>query len=770
MGKAYYVQHDFFQARQNFEYLIRQFPNDKTKHEAMIWLARTHTESHKYKDAKEMLDLIDAERELPKKLKGDFAAAYADYFLKQKMYDDAIPKLKLAIKYTKKKANRVRYTYILAQVYEKVENLSKASETYDMVAKMNPPYEMEFNARINMARNYTGNGNAKEVKKKLRKMLRDDKNIEYQDQIYYAIAEIENREGNIGEAIKNYKLSSEKSLFNDFQKSISCMKLGEIYYAEEQYINAQIYYDSCMTFLPYDYENYKEIQSLSRNLNELAIYLTTIQFEDSVQMVAQMPEKERNQLIDNLIAQVIEEERQQQELERQQQQNSMLFDQRRGSNQDVNAPQGGSWYFYNPAQLSFGQNEFRKKWGNRKNEDNWRRKNKAVLSDFEDGMADNDSLGNDSTRVSKISDNKTREYYLQDLPINDSLMAQSNLRILEALYQAGRIYKERFEAYPESAEMFEELNTRYPKNDYLLLSYYSLYQINQLLKKDSEANTYKNLIISKFPDTHYAKLLNNPNYLKELEAKLNADMNFYMTTYDAYARDECNTVKTNAQDYLSREDPEEELVSKFDFLHVLCIGKTMDTTSFKHELVRFMEDYPNDELSNTAQNILAYFGNTNIDLLKAELANRPDVTHSERIGHRTDSTANENVLPEDIFTFDENAPHYYIIYVNTDKVDVKRVSFEVRNFNIFTFNLRTFNVVSIMYNDKYEMITVRTFDNQRQSLNYKKMISNNPDVFGRINENDYLHFCISEDNYQSLKKNKNIDAYLQFYLKYYENK
>jgi tetratricopeptide (TPR) repeat protein len=770
MGKAYLIQKDYYQARQNFEYMLSQFPKDKTQYEAKIWLARTYAENRQYKKAKEMFDLIDADREFPKKHKGEFAAAYADYFLKQNLYEDAIEKLKLAIKHTKKKKYRVRYKYILAQVYEKVGNIKAASEMYGEVIKMNPDYEMEFNARINMARNYAGGGNVKDVKKSLRKMLRDDKNIEYQDQIYYALGEIDYRDGNIPEAIKNYKLSSETSIYNDFQKAISCMKLGEIYFSEKEYIKSQNYYDTCMTYLPYDFDGYEEIRTLSRNLNELAIHLITIQTEDSLQKIAEMPDGERNKLIDKLIAQVVEEERKQQEMERLQMQDSYLFDQRRGRNPDINAPQGGSWYFYNPAQLSFGQNEFRKKWGNRKNEDHWRRKNKSIMTEFDEELADTDSVGGDRTQSSKITDNKKREYYLQDLPVNDSLMAESHQRILEALYNAARVYQEKFEAYPEAIDHYKELNTRYPENEYLLLSYYNLYFLNKLLNNNSEMNTYKNLVISKFPDSHYAKLLKNPNYLKELEAQRKADIDYYMKTYDAYANDDCDIVKRNSQEYLNREDFQEELIPKFDYLQVLCVGKTLDTTTFKLALVEFMSNYPNDDLYNSAQDILAYFGTTNIELLIADLASRPDVEKPERIYNENDTSSIESISPEQMYSIDETAPHYYVIYVNTENVDMKRLSFEVRNFNIFTFNLRTFNVVNIMFDDKHELVTVRTFDNQRQSINYKRMISNNPDVFGRLNEKDYIQFTISEENYQTLRKNKNLNAYLKFYLENYENK
>ncbi len=765
MGKAHYARHDFLQARTNFEYVIRQFPKEKVAYEAKIWLARTFSEGEKFKSAKEMFDLIEADKKMPKKYSGEFAAAYADFFIKQEEYEDAIPKLRRAIKETRKKKYRVRYKYILAQLYEETGQTKQASDTYAEVTKMNPPYEMEFNARINMARLYSGEG-GREVRKKLRKMLRDDKNIEYLDQIYYAIAEIDYRDGKTDDAIKNYRLSSEKSVMNNFQKAISCEKLGNIYFARKDYQNAQAYYDTCLANLPYDYRHYKDIQELSRNLNELVEHLNIITLEDSLHRIAKMPEKDRNILIDEIIAKLVEEERLLAELEQEQQMNAMLFDQRRdGGYQNPSAPSGGKWYFYNPSQLSFGRNEFTKKWGNRKNEDHWRRKNKSVVS-FDSELADADSLDAEGDGR-KLSNNKSREYYLQDLPLTDSLMTLSNERIIDAFFNAGRVYKERFEDYDQSIFCYTELNRRYPQNVYLLLSYYNLYLLNQIKNNSAEMDKYKNLIITKFPDSHYSNLLRNPNYIKELEEKRKADINLYIQTYDAYVGGNCKMVNNNVTSYISGKT-DADLAPKFKFLSVLCVGKTADENSFKRSLLTFISEHPKTELAAAAEDILAYFGSTDIEELRRDLATRPQIISDDQDAY--DYNASDTAaLSKIVFKDDETAPHYYVIVVNADRIDINRLSFEVRNFNIFTFSLKNFSVINSLFDSNYQMVVVRTFDNKRQAQNYMRMISNNPDVFGRIETADYKQFTISEDNYQNLKKTKNINQYLDFFRQYYQN-
>jgi len=766
MGKAYFVKRDYTQARHNFDYLVRLFPNLESRHHANLYLVRTFSESQDYKSAKETLDFIEGQKDLPKKLTGLYNAIYADYLLKQKLYEDAIPKLQNAIKYSKKKTDRLRYTYILAQLYEKNGNLSKASEMYSIVAKKNSSYEMEFNAKINMAKCFVGQGkSSKDIRKTLKKMLKDDKNIEYLDQIYYAIAEIDARANNMNDAIANYKMSSESSMGNDYQKAISCLKLGEIFFARDDYKNAQIYYDTCMAFLPATYDNYEIVKTNSMYLNELVSYTSVVEFEDSVQKLAKMSEKDRNKIIDDIIADIVEQERLQREMEQQENMNSMLFDQQRGNTRNnVNAPAGGKWYFYNPSQLSFGKNEFTKKWGTRKNEDNWRRKNKAVndfnTEDFSSSDSDSASV-NTAPRITNVKD---RSYYLQDVPLTDSAMSASNERIIKSLFEVGRVYKERFSDYKRAIDAYEELNKRFPDNIFLLLSYYNLYLLNKLTGNAQEEDKYKNMVISKFPQTNYAKLLQNPNYVAELEQKRRQDEQLYMDTYDNYMDSKYDKALSESQSFIAN-NPDNDLVPNFDFIRVLCVGRTSDLDVFKNELIGFMQKYPNHELSGAAENILQYFGTTDIQALIADLQSRPEIEIE------TDTVSNDSVsiIPTlDDFIYDELAEHYYVVYVKSAEVDVKRVSFEIRNFNIFNFSMRTFNVINNPFDSNYELISVRTFKNQRQSVNYSKMIANSEDVFSKLKNTEYKVFVISADNFTKLQKNKNLSDYLKFYESNYQ--
>lgn len=759
MGKAYFIKRDYMQARQNLEFALRQYPNSKVQPEIAMYLVRTFCEDKKFKEAKETLDKIEADKKITKKNAGFYAAVWADYYLKQNNREEAAEKLKLAVEKTKKRKDKIRYIYILAQLKEKENNLKDAYKYYEEAAKRNSNYEMEFNARINMAKCYSGGkGSNKEIFKLLNKMLKDEKNKEYRDQIYYAIAEVELRTGKENDAIEHYKQSSAVSVDNNYQKALSCLKLGELYFAKLEYKNAYIYYDTCMQNITEDYDNFKEIQTLTKNLSELVTYTDVIEFEDSVQKIAKMSDKERNKLIDGLIAKVVEQERLERELAQQESMNSYLFDQRRGETNNVGSSTG-KWYFYNPAQLSYGKNEFQKKWGNRKNEDHWRRRDKTVVSfDSGDDSETSDSVVADARP--KNEDPKSREYYLQDLPLTDSAMQESHKRIENALYNASKIYKEKFGDYPKAINSYEDLNKRYPNSDYQLLSYYDLYILNTLIKDIPQAEKYKNLIISKYGNTNYARLLQNPNFVKEQEEIRKRDEQLYANTYDAFMRGEWNTVQRNATNFIN-ENSDSDLVPNFDFLNTMCTARNADTTQFKLALLDFIDRHPKHELKQAAENLLAYFGTGDIDALIADLKSRPEVVKQQQSEDGKSPYSEEIVEAE--YKFDEMAEHYYVVYFKSEQVDDKRLAFEIRNFNIFNFNMRTFNVVTSTFNSNYSMITVRPFRNMRQSVNYSKMIANSEDVFNKLRNVDYKIFVISAENFKLLTESRNLNAYLEFY-------
>jgi len=231
---------DYFLSAENFEFILKEFKEEEIRHETGIWMARAQIEMGKFGLAKPFLNVLESDKELPQKLAGEFWAVKADYYLKQNDMERAIDPLTKAVALARKKKDRTRYMFILAQIHERTGDLATASELYGQVIKKNPPYDMAFNAKINRAKAFSaGAGDSKEISRELNKMLKDDKNKEYRDQIYFALANIELKNGNVDLAIVNYNYSIRESVNNNKQKRLSYLQLAELHFEKTDYHQAQ---------------------------------------------------------------------------------------------------------------------------------------------------------------------------------------------------------------------------------------------------------------------------------------------------------------------------------------------------------------------------------------------------------------------------------------------------------------------------------------------------------------------------------------------------
>ncbi len=758
MGKANFYSRNFFEADNSFNYVINQFSDPKIKYEAYLWLARSYNEQGKYTEALEILERLKGDRKFPRKLKKELATTFADSYLKQQRYNDAITWLRKAIDQRGKKRVKARYKFILAQIYQSFGKNANASNLYKEVIKMNPPYEMAFRAKINRATSYDVNaGGSKEIKRQLEKMLKDDKNIEYQDQIYYALANVYYAEKNEAEAIKYYKLSVRTSVSNTDQQALSYLAIADIYFGKPNYQYAQAYYDSCVNLLDEKYPKYQEIKQKADNLTYLVKNLNIIQREDSLQMVASMSERKRNSFIDKIINKVIEEEQRQKELEAQAQRNAMLFDQNVRENNQRNI--GGKWYFYNPTAMGFGASEFRKKWGVRKLEDNWRRKNKSVV------LVDNNENIDENDTANKISDNKTREYYLKDLPLTDSLINVSNKKIEEALYNVSVFYKSKLEDYPQSIKSFEELIKRFPKTEYLLQSYYSLYQLNMLINNKPRADYYKNLIVNNYSNSKYAKALTDPNYLKKIEAENRKNYNLYTKAYSDFEQRHYYNVIRSLEN-VDTNNLTDDLAPKVELLKALSFGGIHDIKNYRNSLKKVIQEYPKSDAKITASKILARLNSPDFVLPDSNLVaeNTTEIINEQPKDSlkKQESNTTEN---NEFYTYNEETKYYYLMFVNSNTNDVNRLKFNIINYNIDKFPMFDFDVKAQKINKSVTAITVRSLDNLSQVRKYYRAINRRKSLFKDIEKTDFSQFVISEENYNKFIKDLDIKKYEDFYLK-----
>jgi len=731
IGKARFYKHEHYVAIEIFEYLAKAYKKKPEKYMALIWLARTHMELNEMSKAESYLKLMEGGKAPPTKYNSEYNAVYADYLIRKKQYDDAIHKLEDALKTTRKRVQKRRYNYVLAQLWLKKKEYAKASEMFTKVIKLRPRYDMMFNAQISRALSFdVGGEDQKDIKKMLTKMLRDAKNKEFLDQIYYALADIAFKENDEPLGIKYLQMSAASSVNNPKQKAIAYLRLGELYYNKPKYIPAQTYYDSCIAVLPETYARYDNIYARSKALNKLVENIMIVEKEDSLQKMA-LDEGYRNKVIDELIEKEKEEEERLALLA----ESGESSDFNLANTNTINSTSNGKWYFYNQTTMGFGFADFKKNWGDRKLEDNWRRANKqaTVVFDNEDDL-ENDSISEDSVVVNPKT---TPEYYLKFLPLSDSTMNISHNKIIEALYAQGNIYREDFNDYPLSIKAFETLLERYDTCRYRLPTWYNLYRISLLINDDGMKEKYRSLILNNYPESEYAQIIQDPTYNKVTRENRKRVDNYYSIVYEYYKDRKFSTVLTRCSK-AKAIFADNHIKHKFDFLAAMSIGHTSSIDSFKVALQNIIDQYPDEDVAKEAKRIL--------ELIKKGV-NSPENPGS--------STVSYDYQPNDKYTFVAVVPA-------TDK-KTNKYKVDISNFNANYYSTKTLNVNSIFLNGTNQIITIKELENEAVAIDYYKSFKLNQDQLTDLNGNNYQYFFISNDNFIQFYKDKNIPNYLNFF-------
>jgi len=743
MGKAYMYKGEFFLAGETFKHVISTFSKEAVSYQARTWLVRSYIMIGELREAERIIEILLADDEFPEEYRKELYTTIADLRVQQKKYSEAAKAMQRALEYTKKKSELLRFTYILAQLEQESGDRAASMESFRKVIQMNPPYEMAFNAKVNMAGSFdASSGSSTEIRNLLEKMLKDSKNKEYLDQIYYALGNIAASEKNEEEALEFYHKSVTSSVQNTFQKGLSCVTLAKIYYSRPDYTQSAAYYDTAMNLLDPGFPDYTQLLLRSKSLNSLVSNINTYVLQDSVQKLAAMSEAERMMVIDGIIEKVREKEaeaarKQQEAMEALRYNQSAYMDGNTG-NYGETSQAGGKWYFYNLNAKSFGQPEFRMKWGERKLEDNWRRKNRQNISVLLEAEAE--AKEGASGENGQILDNKTREFYLKDIPMNDSAMAVSDKQLETALFNMGSIYKDQLLDYGKAIDAFEKLVNRYPDGANTMSAYYQLYELFNSVQNPTRANFYKDLLSRKYPDSHLAKLLTNPNYIRELEAEENKVVRYYESVYDAFKAERYAEVISRA-DQAIKNYPNDKLIPKFKYLRAVSTGAVIGKEEMKKELDTLIAQYPNAEVTPLAKEMVSYMYEA-----------FPVIKEKE-----------QEEQAKDLYLVDPNATHFFMIALKKSE-DMNQVSFNLLNFNLDNFNNYDLQIDKLSLNNDYNLIIVKTFTNFQGARRYGEQVSRNQiDITGELPASSFIMLPISISNYTQLLKNKDLKPYRIFY-------
>ena len=777
IGQTKFYKKEFGQALKIFQYVETHYEIENSYYESIFWQAKTYIEMEAYDDAEEiLLEIItkseeqqkvldaqpflasinskfksyipkskkklkfkekwkvktnyderikyleDQELKIPQKIIDHVYPTLADLYLKSGEEDKAVESLELALNRKYKKVFKTRLIFILAQLYHKEGNY-KASTYYQWVVNRNPEYDMAFQAKINRALSFSG-GDAKAIKAQLLKMLDDDKNIDYFDQIYFALAEIAFTENNEPLALDYLKTSVSVSKKNKKQKTKSLQKLGDWNYSNEDYMLAYQYYDTIQQVWKND--SIAKQSTIKRYTVLANIYSNTKTINDNdslINICALSADEKRKKLFD-----VVDFLEQQKEL----QESTALT---ASANNRLGTPKNlgiftQTMFFWDETMLNRGKANFESKWGARKLEDNWRRSSKksSLIDEEIDEEIDQEN-------------NELFEELMAGLPCEDSSrLNQMKEASLEAMFNLGLIHHYETGNLKKATYYFKQIVANYQPMEMAIASVYELYLIHEELNNTREHAEMKELLMTKYPRSKYAKLLTNT--LDTADKKYQEENLKYKNLYHHYSNGDFQLAYERAVEAV--KDSLNPLFCSYNLLMAYSFAKLPELDDTTHTLLIEVLKKTVEKCMGTVQ------GNQAYEILKTlKVFNANNALEKQKWK----------------FAYSPDTVHYFILFSPKDDFDINKAKIAVADFNSASFSANNLKTSNKFLNTSDQMILVKSFPNANKAMDYYLAFQVNN---GRIkNYRDKTYFVLSPNNLKELYLEKNIDNYTQFFKEFY---
>ena len=822
IGKAYYFRKDFDSALMTFQFInYNLFPRKRknddddrivgsnsvsiankekrnilqkltaqppSRNDAILWLARTLIEQNEFAESGSLINTLQVDPNLPKRIRNDLAEVTAYWFFKQGNFDSTASQLEKALSAAENKQDQSRWEFLLGQLYEKSGNFDKASSYYDKASKHTVDPLMDIYARLNDAKMLRTTSNPKELDKainNLSKMGKRDKYEAYRDIVYYSAGDLSLQKPDTNAAIIFFNKSLKYNESNINYKNRAYLKLGNIAYSRKQYRLAAAMYDSLQNG-PDSLLNLQiaQIQQRKEALIKIAGAISAIEKEDSVQRIALMPAGERDEFLKKILRKSRKEKGYKDEgnagggdLSPFNNNNNQPIDLFASNNSK------GEWYFNNNSLKSRGFSEFKSKWGNRNNLDNWRRKSaiETVINNANapgdksgkgDGKANVKGAGGAGTNAA--AEELTYEGLMKDLPLNEEKLNASNDIIAENMIILAGAYQNDLEEYQLAANTYETYLKRFPNRLLDGEVYLNLYFCYTKLGLKDKADYYKNLLNSKYANTISGQKLSNPSASNPKTKNAEATK-LYEDIYNLF-------IEGNFEKAMAEKKKADSLYGvnywtpQLLYIEALHHVKNRDDSAAIKGLQLIISNNPTSPLKEKAE--------TMIDVLRRrgeieKYLTSLQITRAEENQLTTPVTplaVNKPVAPPVVkdtvakvapplssgpFVMALNAPHHVLMILN--KVDQVYIT-EARNafirYNRENYYGQTININKDALDADNNLLVITSFPDAATALQYATKIKK--DAASEISwlpANKYSFLIITEENLQLLKTNKNITGY-----------
>lgn len=737
VGLARMYSCDFQNAVVTFKFVNSNSKEPDTRHAALVHLIRAFTEQNEFDKAEEAFVYLEKEN-LNTLNRKNLYLEKANYYQVRNDYDNMVRNLASADPILTKSDRKGRIYFIIGQVYQQLGFTGSAYDYYKKCLATNPEYEIDFYARLNMAQ-VARLDNAKDIRlirSQFTTMLHDTKNQEFQDKIYFELGEFERKQGNLDEAIEDYSAAAHVGTIARI-KGNSYLRIGQIYFDSlRKYSLAKAYYDSTVRVLPKEHNDYAAIKKRQEVLGEFVTYSETIAWQDSLLYLSSLDTATVRLQLDSALAKKALMEQPSKKKKRRvaaqsnSNQNNAFFQTESTSTTD--------WYFGNLAAVSLGESEFQRIWGSRPLEDNWRRSNKisatVVLQDTTN-VAQPNTTDRETTQSKKVDE--VAKIILQ-LPVTEKQKQEALHKIEEAYFKLADIYYFQLEEKDNASSSYKKLLERFPQSAHVPEVLYKLYLISKE-KNDGMESVYSNRLINDFPTSTFARVLINPDYLKETSIAAEKQKTIYKDAYADYQQGSLRTAQEKISQALKLGDT--GFVPNLKLLSTLITGKTEDIAQYQHELDEFIKTYPDNTLVPYAQNLLAASKEFQLKEEKAK-------------GIRFMNTL-------------EDRHRFVMIYTRNEKAKAD-ISTALESFNDKFFKNEKLTITNVVFSETYIVTYVSEFPDRAASMGYlAKFIAQSTQDHVLANYK-FDTFVITPENFDIFYRTKALDEYLTFFDRNYK--
>ncbi len=834
LGKAYFFKKNFDSAQQVFQYInyiyapkddgydipigsnasnnnglftvatnekktiLKKITHIPTRNESFLWQVRNYLEQNKLVEANGLLAILKIDPNFPERLQSQLNELIGYNFYKQKVYDSAAVYLQKSLKNAATNSELARWQFLCGQLYQLASLPDAAIAMFKKSIQFTIDPYLNVYARLNIVHLASQKNKTNAVQENLTslyKLAKKDKFEDYRDIIYYAAALLEFQQKSISNSINDLIKSIELSTNNTAQKQKSFLQLADFYYQTKNYQQALNAYDSVTTSSLSTTEKNK-ITLLKPVLKKIVENNATIHLQDSLLHLASLSDEERLIAVKKIYHQL----RKKQGLKDVAENNLYpMPDNATLTNNNLN-----NFYFLNASIKTQGFKDFKLRWGDRPNVDNWQRQSaitKRINNNAAVNVLDVDVAQN---TITKTTATITIEGLLENIPLTTKRMKDSNDSIANALFNNAEIFENSLEEYVSAIENYTALLKRYPNYPNSEKSIFNLaycyFKINALSQFDS----LKNVLNKNYPNGLWTNKINKREYenandstiiigaIKEeaITKKYDAIYNLFVEGKFTEAEDEKQKqdklfgskfwtpqlLFIEAIYYIQQKKDSiailklQHIVNNYSKSPMAEKAQTMINTVKKRKEI---ENYLTNLTIDSASNIITR--HVDIDTASAITITKPTI-HSDSLINTTATNKpiaiavikpkiNQPIISENNFVFTPTDQHYVMIVLNkVDEVFINETKNAFTRFNKERYYNQKIDITSFKISDTYTIVLMGLFNNSADAVTYYDNVK--PSIATRIvpwlNKDKYALYIINSVNLEKIKTNKNIEDYTKF--------